>query len=362
MIERLVRIACLGALVVGCSGINSGGPNGAAGTSGAAGGAGPLGGGGAGASGSTSLATPSGFCRAIRAQYAISDARCAGGTVAQVNSPASQSRACDPLDALLAKHTIAYDASLAASCLDMLKAHVATECSPSLDCVGKTLHGLVADGATCTSAAECHPESNCQRADDTTCDLASCAGPGAIGAPCTMFGCVSGAYCDNVIDTCVAIPAGNAGLGADCSDPAVAVCKAGLLCLADPATAGNTFTCQTPGNLCQSDGDCPLDAFCAPVTSTCKPRLPVGAPCTDFPTGCIVLGQCDPITNRCVKAGSDGEPCGQLGVCLDAYCDGGAGNDPGVCVAYKALGDFCQAGHECLSEVCHNGRCTDCPR
>jgi hypothetical protein len=63
---------------------------------------------------------------------------------------------------------------------------------------------------------------------------------------------------------------------------------------------------------------CPLEDYCATV---CTPRIAIGAPCADAPTGCMLLGTCNAITNRCVAAGVLGKACGGYSLCVSSFCE-----------------------------------------
>jgi hypothetical protein len=265
------------------------------------------------------LATAKDFCREVWAQYAISEARCYGGAPSDWAS-ATALETCSALDAL--KTTIRYERDKASACLDELKARVATECYPMLDCLDQVVVGLVANGQPCTHSAECGHNVTCLRADDTTCGRPVCTPLPALGAPCEAA-CAPGGVCDLATMTCVA---------------AVVTLR---------------------GEPCEQDWDCALEDFC---DTTCKPRLPVGASCARAPTGCVPLAACDFGTSTCVAAGRPSQRCGLGGFCLDGFCIGDPAAE-GLCSSPLGLGAPCFSGAQCSTGVCGGSvMCTACPR
>jgi hypothetical protein len=309
--------------------------------------------GGPGTIGGGSLATLKGFCEQTSAIYATNDLRCIGGKASDYTS----TDYCNKVG--MATATIQYDASAAKACVDTLQAAAATECAPQPPCLTEVEKGLVPDGQPCTLVEECAIGSQCMRIDDTMCTPLLCTPPSPVGGSCAP-GCVPEAICDSNFK-CVAATFGD--MGAACGDPFTALCKDGLVCALDPASTTGAGTClpaPAPSAMCTSDYDCnTLFEFC---DTTCKPRLAVGASCTDHPTGCQALASCDAVTNRCVSAGHPGEPCGSVfQFCWQASCDDTTNPKAPVCVAYKPLGAACAMGYECTSGVCHDAVCTACP-
>ena len=319
-------------------------------------------GGGSSGGGSGSPATAEAFCEQSNAIYGPNSLRCAGGTAADWSSNAH----CVAIG--MAKANIQFDAAAAKDCLATIQTDAATMCNPQPDCLAQVQKGLVPDGQPCTLNEECASAGSfCMSADDTTCAPLLCTGPSPVGAQCGPLGCVAGAGCDTTKNLCVPEVFGD--VGATCSFDPTMQCKDGLDCV----YIGNdaTGTCQTaapppPSSGCTTDDDC--DTFFEYCDTTCKPRLPVGQPCTDHPTACQLLSVCDPVTNRCSAAGHPGQPCGGFttpssifAYCATGFCDATDPKAP-VCAAYKKLGAACTAGAECESGVCHNSVCTDCPR
>jgi hypothetical protein len=294
------------------------------------------------------------FCQQVNATFAATSARCFGGTVADWTAPADF---CTKLGTLTT--TIQFNASMAKDCLATLAAKTATACSPDVPCIDEVIKGLVANGKPCTSSAECAPNVDCLSPSDTTCEQAVCAAPAPVGAPCFPY-CDDKGVCDDATNRCVAIV--RVDVGGTCGDKVNHLCKDNLTCLYDPAVSASGV-CQARQPGCQFDFDCKvLEEFCDLSTNACKPRLKLGASCAGSSTGCVLSTTCNPVTNRCTKAGHRGEPCASdFNICFTGYCDFTDAAAP-TCADYKPLGAPCAFGPECASGVCQNRVCTACPR
>jgi hypothetical protein len=319
------------------------------------GGSTPSGSTGAAGTGGGAPTTAQAFCQQVQATFAAGNARCFGGTAADW---AASPDYCTTIGKLTT--TIRFDASMAKDCLATLTAKAAAECNPDVPCVDQVVMGLVASGKPCTSSAECAPGVDCLSSSDTSCVQPVCAAPAKVGAPCFPY-CAEGGVCDLAKNKCVAVV--EVDVGGTCGDQPSHVCKSGLTCLYD--TTGTSGKCATrPMVGCEADFDCDfLLEFCDLPTKACKPRIKLGAACTDAPSGCQISTICDPVTNRCAKAGHPGERCAsELNLCFSGYCDFSDPQAPPTCRVAKAAGVACASAGECQSGVCHNGVCTDCPR
>jgi hypothetical protein len=338
----LVIAGCvLGAL--GCGGGAAPGSTGGAGT-----------GGGAAGTGGGTPTTAVAFCQQVESAFAASSARCYGGTAADWNV---LPEFCTGLAKLTT--TIQFNASMATDCLATVTAKTAAECSPDVPCIDQVVRGLVQNGKPCTHGAECAPNARCVSPDDTTCAQSVCAAPSPVGGSC-FPSCDDKGVCDVNTNRCVAIV--EVDVGGTCGDKVNHLCKSGLTCLYDPGqSAAGVCQAKPPG--CGFDFDCDvLLEFCDLSTKACKPRIKLGASCTNNATGCVISATCDPVTHRCAKAGHPGETCASdFNICFKSYCDVTSGSKP-ICGDFKPAGAPCTAGIECTSGVCSNRVCTDCPR
>lgn len=104
----------------------------------------------------------------------------------------------------------------------------------------------------------------------------------------------------------------------------------------------------TPGESCDSAGDCAAglvctDSLCAPL-----PQLGQGCPMGDCAEGLI----CEELL--CVDVRYPGESCGdQQGVCAQSICV------DSVCQPRVALGGSCAEDDECASRQCDLDICVD---
>jgi hypothetical protein len=268
-------------------------------------------------------ATPTAYCL-TSAQYEDKIwARCYGGLPSDYFAPATAF--CAPLDGLLSKGTISFDASKVVECL--LREENAPLCDFSADCFSDVVVGHVADGAPCTHVAECAPGRACAAADRASC----------------------------AVKTCVVVPPPSVA-------PQDVLAKEGEPC----QIPGNFITCE-PGLGCQPDGSgggicrvatagspCHFSAECLPVDFcdvTCKRRLGFGVSCAGQEDDCYLIAHCDATSKVCTEGGHAGEPCGGHGFCADGACTTGLGGDP-ICLANAPAGTPCNADVQCASGVC----------
>jgi hypothetical protein len=176
--------------------------------------------------------------------------------------------------------------------------------------------GTIADGGACLNDQQCV---------SATCDRSACAStnaccPGACVAPVSAVGttavgvacgtngdCVEGAFCatGRAASVCTALLAA----GQPCDDSTQ--CVLGTACIVTPSSNG-ALQCASPpgqGDPCAAPGSCnsPKD-FCDPASSTCQPRLDVGAACDPAAAGCVAYAYCG-AGGTCVARGAVGAAC-----------------------------------------------------
>jgi hypothetical protein len=88
---------------------------------------------------------------------------------------------------------------------------------------------------------------------------------------------------------------------------------------------GNTQKCVAlapVGQACQSDSDCVAGAYCGfgSSGSQCATRLADGASCVDSPTGCITTSYCDSTSSTCKPLLATGAPCSTSRQCSSQQC------------------------------------------
>jgi hypothetical protein len=299
------------------------------------------------------LGTPTQFCRAFAAQYAVTNARCFGGS--EFEWTVSLEAQCGGLAGFFATHTISYDRAAADECLAQLSADVATSCRLSVACYDDVIQGRLAAGQPCADSTQCAggPNGRCEKTDITAaCSPRVCALYPSVGEPCDYV-CALGAECgaDHLCH-----PVMGLGVGAPCDDVSQ-ICSQNLSCRPDPSSSTGGRICRELGEglPCLTDDDCPYEDAC---DTTCKPRLPPGSSCADWPTACFDLGMCDPTTKICVEVGHLGQACGRNGLCVEGSCEllflSG-------CFAASGLGGFCLEDRDCAEGVCGGGTCVACP-
>jgi hypothetical protein len=337
----LVVLACVAAVAVGCGGRSPldlpPEPSGAA-----------------GAPDDSSLSTPTGFCVEYEQRYLVPTRRCYGADVPADVLATIEAQVCQSLDASLAAGRLSYDRSRAVACLAQVDAALAASCRfDDVPCVDDVVAGLVPDGAPCSSSAECARRSDCVRPDRTTCAQAVCTPAGGVGAPCAAE-CAPGLMCSNdAANLCVA---DTGQVGTACDPTAVAPCDWSFACHSNGAGSATCREART-GDACVDERECPIEDFC---DVTCKPRKAVGASCAASSRGCVALATCDPVTRRCVAAGTDGKPCGMNGFCYYGTCTATFTTGRAVCVVDRPTGAACDDPNECASGVCGQGTCLDC--
>jgi hypothetical protein len=297
------------------------------------------------------LATPSAFCSAFTTSLATAEARCYGGTVEDWQL--SYARFCR-LEKSNMAHSIEYARAAADACLATEASLTASACDAFADCFYDVVHGRVPDGQPCSNRLECGQGAMCSPSDvANACSTPTCWRYPALGAPCAGL-CGPDAICGTAG---VCVPFVGLGVGAACDD-VYNRCATDLECRADPSSvvAGARVCRQIADGLpCVEDRDCPYVDFCDTI---CKPRLPLGASCTDHPTGCFDVGACDRTTKTCVSAGHPGEPCGLGGICFYGWCDQVFGSG---CHPPSGEGGSCFSDGDCLAGKCVAGACMACP-
>jgi len=129
-------------------------------------------------------------------------------------------------------------------------------------------------------------------------------------------------------------------------------CEPGLQCSNGTCIAGDI---NTP---CTDTGDCDPEAWCDLQAQRCKPRLAVGAECTDIlqcdgDTSCIGLSITASNPGHCLRDSRAGDPCDT--VCHgNLFCDG-----YGICRALPVLGETCSPLTPCAGSntMCSSGVC-----
>ena len=246
---------------------------------------------------------------------------------------------------------VSWDANKAGACLALLK-QATTACKATSDVLHQIddtcsaiLVGTKAPGTPCTNSSQCAApagsKASCPTPDfgggvpatggsggappPPTCQVSTPMAHGKAGDPCNS--------------TCtVASGSGSSGV---CEGQATSG-GAGGTSGSGPAATGTCYT---------SDG-----LACDFATSTCKPLVAVGQPCSDS-LSCVDGATCGP-AGVCAAKPQAGEACLGSGTCATGlYCD----NASQKCAAQKALGDSCTSGFgECgPAGSCKSGKCVD---
>jgi hypothetical protein len=252
--------------------------------------------------------------------------------------------------------SVDYDRAAAETCLAGIAALAPGSCDVP-DCLRQVVKGRLTTGQPCDREIECGTSGFCLPAGVALCAPKSCVTYPEVGEACQEF-CARGAVCG---PDHLCVPFAGRAAGEPCGGSSGSeACALGLRCRLDPTSDAGGQTCRAiaDGLPCASDGDCPLQDFCDAV---CKPRLPLGAPCAEHPTGCIVLGACSGMTKICVSGGRRvGDPCGARNLCLDGWCDVVFGSN--TCFPMSDQGGMCAFDENCVAgRVCTGGACHDCP-
>jgi hypothetical protein len=170
-------------------------------------------------------------------------------------------------------------------------------------------------------------------------------GPGKANDSCTgSIDCGLELYC-NKDAQCPGVCQARTSAGEDCN---VSPCKRGLTCASgvcsEPAQEGadcSTLECGD-GLSCSDD--------------VCKPYAPyrqeLGESC-ESSTDCYGVEYCDLETNKCVRAGREGDECDVVPCHFEYYCA------ESVCRARKSNGETCAERLECESYTCIDGQCEE---
>lgn len=252
----------------------------------------------------------------------------------------------------------------------------ATGCGvAALDIPECTFQGTLSDGAPCNESSQCQGGycrvpttvgTNDGGAPGPSCG--TCVAGVAVGEPCaTGDTCTYGAVCatSGTGYACTRVAYGDVGAGCD---GLAAECKTGLYCdmqamqCASPAGAGAACT-ETPG--CSPPLSC--TGGTAGAGLTCQEPAPAGAPCQTEQDCAPGLG-CSTATMQCAAITwvPQGQPCGDLEVCLIGVCPlpggpGGSGGTGQKCPTVLPDGQPCIAGdasHTCDAfSSCIGGVC-----
>jgi hypothetical protein len=232
------------------------------------------------------------------------------------------------------------------------------ECVPGLECVSFGEIGVCAEPAV--EGDYCFTDADC--AEPLICDfeVGLCANGSGVGEPCSYNDpespipgteaqrCEPGLSCDPTNLVCVGTCAPGSPCTIDYECPELHVCVLGA--------------CRTPGAGgadCEEAGDC-ISGVCEAATTTCKPVVNLGEPCT-IHTECS-SGFCHPSNIVCAPQQPVGQPCttNQDAECLDGFCD--TAQAPAVCVAYGGNGAPCDYSNPCAEDFgCVGGTCTPKP-
>jgi hypothetical protein len=212
------------------------------------------------------------------------------------------------------------------------------------------LSGTLASGEGCLLDEECI-SGQCSGNDEESCSMGLCTGdappvrtPAAIGQPCSSLnGCVTGAYCDTVTDTCLALEP----LGTACTSDAE--CDYGLGCTG-PFGARTCNTLPAIGQSCATDSVCrDVGTYCDSGTQLCTQVGLAGATCTST-IACSQYYPCDFSMGQCNQGPALGESCSSSQRCFsaDTYCN----PSTSTCTELGQNGETCDSGDQCASGFC----------
>jgi hypothetical protein len=333
---------------------------------------------------------PKGFCQEEVAALAERVTACRPADPGWVRTYLPLELECEAVAEMLDAGTVGFDEAKAGPCLDAARAIGCFELELAGGDLPKACRNVlvprVDPGGAChsTSGVECV---------DGWCDVAACSAPGTCVAYAHQGGpCLDGARCAPGLvcgpGTCQPAPELQVlGPSEPCAI-ANAVCADGLYCRYDAGTA--TSTCQPKLGLgadcAQSFDACPRSSWCRSVGGrwTCLPSPAAGAGCAPG------LGTCDRglscaaddaagLTGVCTPWPGVGGECGVTAQgeelpCLGGYCDqplvtrqraarldvAGLAIPTGTCQPFKALGAPCgplDIGECGPRAVCVDGSC-----
>jgi hypothetical protein len=215
-------------------------------------------------------------------------------------------------------------------------------------CVARGAQGAACDAAgsaSCAVGLECH---------DGTCEP-----PWQLGQACTGIADCAPFWCDQAQGTCAPL----ATLGATCSFVGAygaPPCTVGLLCNAQFQTG----SCETAGQNCFFDADCPAPMVCLPgptavAPGSCAAPVAQGAACNSE-ADCGAGLRCDPTSLQCLPFAALGEACSSdVGA---PPCQQGLACDGTVCRSVSCPGQDCSAGQVCNGSRCVGGACVPLAR
>lgn len=212
----------------------------------------------------------------------------------------------------------------------LVVASLAVACSSSDD-GGGAGQGTLAEGAECTSDAQCAKPADgrtarCQCVDGKKSPV--CTAQLAEGAKCPVgssfsVGCSGDAQCVN--GTCQR----PAALGESCASN---ICQEGLSCQSGKCAAGRAL-----GESCNFVfDDCAMPNYCPFSSQKCTPPAKVGEPCdsSERKRACEPGAACDGFgtTAKCVALLDNGAACNDDDLCKSGNCDFASSGSGFVCV------------------------------
>lgn len=250
---------------------------------------------------------------------------------------------------------VIYNGSNVKACFDALAARSCDETDMSQRVMPPEcrnfIRGTLEAGESCTLDAECMSGACSGGASEESCVMGLCVGgtppsnePAAIGEPCGSFnGCVVGAYCDTLDNTCVELKP----MGSACDQDLE--CAYGLGCT---GTTGARTCNSLPalGQSCATDFVCRDEGtYCDSTTTTCTQLGGPGATCSSS-SQCSPYYPCNFSTSQCTRGPGIGQPCSSSARCFDAgtFCD----FNTSMCAALKSNGMPCDSDTECASDMC----------
>lgn len=273
------------------------------------------------------------------------------------------------LEQAIADGKVKYDGGKVQACLNEI---AQSGCAFFTDrdiaaCVA-AVDGTVDQGGDCSSGSECKSPYFCQASG--ACP-GTCAPRLGAGEACEADGnCQDGLVCREDTGVC----AQPAAAGQSCEGASGPPCSPGMLCVGQNQQTGAPGTCQTQAELFVTD----LGGDCNPLTGPlCKSGLSCGVesasasgavfkcmePSTGsscvlaFPDMCPGEQYCDApdqeFQGTCTALPGDGEPCADTAAECAAY----ARCENGTCRSLKDNGGSCQTADSCYSGACVGGQC-----